>query len=282
MTIEPQVTTKAPTAVVPPTPPHDEADIWRQIGLTRPPREDELPCSDGMPMDSERQALQMDLLWETLRLFWAERTDVYVGKNQFLYFSADQVRTQDFLGPDVYVVLDVPKRERKCWVIWEEGKGPDVVIEVLSPRTQARDKSEKKRIYQDKVRAPEYFWYDPDTGEWAGFALREGVYEPIEGDAQGRMVSRRLNLALVTWEGTYRDVTATWLRWATLDGTLLPTNEELTDRAQAAAEAERARAEAEQARAEAERERAEQAQRELAEARALLARYRERFGEPPA
>lgn len=230
-------------------------------GIPMPPTQDELPFDDGVPMDSEQQALQMDLLFETLRLHWAERDDVHVGKNQFLYFSTRQLLTEDFLGPDVYVVLDVPRRMRKSWVIWEEGKGPDVVFEILASSTAARDRGEKKRIYQDQVRVPEYFWYDPITGERAGFSLVAGAYVPVQPDAQGRLISSRLGLALVLWEGPYQGSTWTWLRWTTLDGTLLPTHEERAAR---------------------ERERAEQERERAVELEAVLARYRERFGEPPA
>jgi Uma2 family endonuclease len=38
------------------------------------------------------------------------------------------------------VVLDVPRRERKSWVVWEEEKAPDVVIELLSESTAKKDK----------------------------------------------------------------------------------------------------------------------------------------------
>jgi Uma2 family endonuclease len=236
-------------------------------GIIMPPTQDELPFDDGIPMDSEQQALQMDLLFETLRLHWADRDDVHVGKNQFLYFSTGQLLTQDFLGPDVYVVLDVPRRIRKSWVIWEEGKAPDVVIEILSPTTSARDKGDKKRIYQDKVRALEYFWYDPLTSERAGFALVNGVYLAIEPDEHDRLISGRLGLALVRWEGSYQGTPWTWLRWATVDGALLPTSGE--------------RAEEEHQRAEEERQRADTERQRVAELEAQLARYRERFGEPP-
>jgi len=49
-------------------------------------------------------------------------------------------------------VLGVPKRERRSWVVWEEGKAPDVVIELLSESTAEQDKNEKKLIYQSQLR----------------------------------------------------------------------------------------------------------------------------------
>jgi hypothetical protein len=64
-------------------------------------------------------------------------------------------------------------------------------------------------------------------------------------------------LALIRWQGVYADVEATWLRWATLEGDLLPTAQEVS-----AAERQRADAEA---------RRAVAAEAEVARLRALLA-----------
>jgi Uma2 family endonuclease len=229
--------------------------------VARPPTEDELPSDDGIPMETQRHVLQLQLLMDPLLLHWAERQDVFVGGNMFVYFSPEQVRNRDFRGPDFFVVLNVPRREHKSWVVWQEGKGPDVVIELLSERTAALDKGEKKQIYQECLRVPEYFWFDPFSAEWAGFALQEGVYQPLVPDAQERLVSQRVGLALVRWEGAYQGVSARWLRWATLEGPLLPTGSELAERAQQQATA---------------------AQAQATELETLLARYRERFGELPS
>jgi len=237
------------------------------LGVIWPPTEDELPCDDGMPMETQRHVLQLQLLMDPLRLFWADRQDAYVGGNMFVYFSLEQVRHRDFRGPDFFAVLGVPKRERKSWVVWQEGKGPDVVIELLSDSTAAQDKGEKKAIYQDRLRVPEYFWFDPFGGEWAGFSLRCGEYHAIADDTQGRLISRQLGLALVRWQGVYQDVKAQWIRWAMLDGTLLPTPQEVAVEAQhQATEAQRQAAEA---------------QRQAAALDLQLARYRERFGDLP-
>jgi Uma2 family endonuclease len=237
------------------------------LGVEWPPTEDELPYDDGMPMETQRHALQLQLLMDPLRLYWADRQDVFVGGNMFVYFSLEQVRNRDFRGPDFFVALDVPRRERKSWIVWQEGKGPDVVIELLSESTAAQDKGEKKEIYQNLLRVPEYFWFDPFSGEWAGFVLQHGSYEAITEDSRGRLISRRLRLALVRWEGVYQEVDARWLRWATLTSTLLPTPQE------GVAEAQRQAAEAQRQAAE--------AQRQTATLESLLARYRERFGELP-
>jgi len=250
-------------------------------GVELPPTEDDLPYDDGMPMETHRHVLQLQLLMDPLRFLWAKRNDVFIAGNMFVYFSPEQVRTHDFRGPDFFVVLGVSPRERKSWVVWQEGKGPDVVIELLSESTAAVDKGEKKEVYRDRLRVPEYFWFDPFSADWAGFALREGVYEPIAEEAQGRLISRQLGLALERWEGTYQGIEARWLRWATMEGALLPTPQEVAEQEQRhAVEAERHAVEAQRHAVEAERQAAE-AQQRAAALEALLTRYREHFGEVP-
>jgi Uma2 family endonuclease len=214
------------------------------------PNQDQLPCDDGVPMETQRHKMQMDLLLETLDPWLAARDNGYIGGNMFVYYSSSQLKNQDFKGPDFFAVLDVPKAERKSWVLWEEGKSPDVVIELLSESTAEQDKNRKKLVYQDQMRVPEYFWYDPfDPTDWRGFRLVGGVYQDMELDVADRYISEKLGLALVRWSGDYNGVETVWLRWATLAGVLMPTRAELLQQAQAFAEQARVRAEQAQANA---------------------------------
>jgi Uma2 family endonuclease len=140
--------------------------------------EDDLPSSDGIPMETQRHFKQMMFLEHTLFLHWRERQDFFIGTNMFVYFSPNQARNEDFRGPDVFVAQDVPRRERKSWVVWQEGKSPDVVIELMSESTATFDKTRKKDIYQNRLQVPEYFLYDPFSGEFLGYRLIGGVYHP--------------------------------------------------------------------------------------------------------
>lgn len=192
-----------------------------------PPTQAELPCDDGIPMETQRHKLQIDILTDTIQPWLDQKTDGYVGGNMFVYYSLAQLKNQNFRGPDFFVVLDVPKKERLSWVVWEEGKPPDVVIELLSESTSKNDKTEKKLIYQNQMRVPEYFWFDPFNPEdFAGFHINSGVYEPIAFNSKNQLVSTVLNLTLVRWQGNYRGINTTWLRWANLDGELFPTAQE--------------------------------------------------------
>ncbi len=233
-----------------------EAERQREM-----PPSDTLIFDDGIPMDSPRHRSQMNLLIETLKMQWAGRNDFYTGGNMFVYFSPDQVKNEDYRGPDFFVVLGVDGGpERKGWVVWEEGKGPDVVIELLSDTTEKFDKTGKKQIYESVLCAPEYYWYHPFRGELAGFELKGGRYHPLPSDQQGRIVSPLLGLRLTRWTGKYDDIQATWLRWETLDGKLAPTRDEYAQQERERAKQERERAEQAEELAEQERERAEQAE----------------------
>jgi Uma2 family endonuclease len=253
---------------------------------TAPPGQDQLPCCDGEPMETGRHREQMNLLIDSLREHWASRHDFYVGGNMFVYFSELQTRKNEFRGPDVFVVRDTDgDKERKSWVVWEEdGKLPDVVIELVSPTTEAIDRGEKKRIYERVWKVSTYALYDPFTFELTVF----------ERDAAGQLVERpRADTVSVTCLGLSLGVrpsrlgghAMSALRW--IDGDIVvPTSDERAvaqgERAEAEAaraEAEAARAEAEAARAEAEAARAEaeaaRAEAEAARAQAAEARVRE-------
>jgi Uma2 family endonuclease len=230
------------------------------------PTEDDLPCDDGEPMETLRHRLQMELLINGLVPWARARGDCFVGGNMFLYFSSEQLRGKDFRGPDVFAVLGVSPRERKSWVVWDEEKAPDVIIELLSESTAQTDKIEKKRIYQDRLRVAEYFWFDPwNPEDFAGFALTDGRYRPLTPDEPGRIPSPLLNLSLRWWDGEYGGVETRWLRWADADGAILPTD---TEAAQAEARAAQADAQAAQADAQAAQADAQAAQADAQAAQA--------------
>jgi Uma2 family endonuclease len=241
-------------------------DTTLPFGVMMPPTQKDLPSDDGKPMETQRHKMQMDILIETLYPWLEDRSDGYVGGNMFLYFSLAQVRNQDFQGPDFFAVLGVPKGERLSWVVWEEGKAPNVIIELLSPSTAAKDKLVKKLTYQNDVRVPEYFWFDPfNPNDLAGFRLDNGTYQPIFSDSQDRLVSQQLELALVRWQGLYRGVNAIWLRWQTLDGELIPTGQEEAIQAQIKAQEAESKAQAAEIKAQV--------------MESILQQYRDRYGD---
>lgn len=97
-----------------------------------------------------------------------------------IYYSQQKIKTRDFRGPDFFVVLGTERKPRKSWMVWdEEGNYPNVIVEILSKSTANVDKGLKKQLYQDTFRTPDYFCFDPETLEFAGFHLVEGEYQPL-------------------------------------------------------------------------------------------------------
>ena len=208
-----------------PLPPSD-ADFSIRL-----PTQDDLPCDDGMPMETPRHGFQMWLLIDALQGWLRARGNGFAGGNMFLYYSLEQIRHRDFIGPDFFVALNVPLGERKSWVVWEQGRTPDLVVELLSGSTARYDKTGKKELYARQVRVPEYYWYDPfNPTDFAGFKLVGGVYQPLHPDPQGRILSPALQLCLGCWKGVYLEVETTWLRWFTPEGEMLPNKDEIAER----------------------------------------------------
>ncbi len=199
--------------------------------------------SDEPPLETERHLRQIILLLTSLE-WWRrgrftqpeqQRQDFFAAGNLSIYYTLS--RPKDVRGPDFFVVLDTQYKERKSWMVWaEEGKYPNLILEILSESTAKVDRGIKKRLYQDIFRTPEYFWFDPFSLEFQGFRLQDGAtYVEIAPTAQGWFWSQQLQLFLALVEGR--------LRLLTPEGMLVPTPEE-------AAIQERQRAETEYQRAE--------------------------------
>jgi Uma2 family endonuclease len=176
--------------------------------------------SDEPPLESNLHLRQIILLIECLEWLWQERQDFFATGNLTIYYSPNQKKSEDFRGPDFFVVLGTQRRlERRSWVVWQEGgRYPNLIVEILSSSTAKVDKGEKKQIYQDIFRTPNYFWFDPESLELAGFRLLEGKYQPIEPTEAGWLWSQELGLYLGVYEGQ--------LRYFTSEGELVPTPEE--------------------------------------------------------
>jgi Uma2 family endonuclease len=223
--------------------------------------------SDEPPLETDFHRNQIDLLIRLLKYWWHDRSNFYISGNLTVYYNQQQLKKQDFRGPDVFVVLGVEKRDRRSWAVWEEGgKYPNVVIELLSSSTASVDKSTKKDLYQDIWQVPDYFWFHPETLEFAGFYLINGRYQAIPPTETGWLWSEQLEL--------YLGIHEQQLRWFTAEGQLIPLPEEAERQAkeqaqQAEAQERQAKKQAQQAEAQ-ERQAKEQAQRRSEQLEALL------------
>ncbi len=216
----------------------------------KPPSNKDYPTSDGRPVaesDFHRNLL-FDLV-HALEARYADDSQVYVSGSLLVYYvPGERFR---YVSPDVFVVKGVPEHDRINYLTWEEGKGPDLVIELTSSSTRYEDVQDKFMLYERTLRVPEYFLFDP-MGDYLdpplrSYRLRQGSYRAIRA-TKGRLPSRVLGLHLERVGRVLR-------LFDPATGKLLPTPTESIRQAQV--QAERAEARVEHAESEMERLREE-------------------------
>jgi Uma2 family endonuclease len=190
----------------------------------------DLIFDDGEPLETNRHRIAMNVLIRSMHQAKAYRDDYFASGNMFIYYSSTQARNRDFRGPDFFVVLGVDGTiDRPGWVVWEEnGRYPDVIVELMSPSTAQVDTGVKKDIYEQTFRTPDYFVFDPfDPNSLQGWRLdlSQG-YQPLVPNEQGWLWCQQLGLWLGTWSGTIERVEAVWLRFYDQAGHLVPLPEE--------------------------------------------------------
>jgi Uma2 family endonuclease len=194
---------------------------------------------DGEPLESNRHRIAINVLIELVQEAFGDRKDFFVGGNMFVYYSSLQVLN------------------RQGWVVWDEdGRYPDVIIELLSPSTAHIDRGEKKHLYERTFHTTNYFIFDPfDPQSLKGWQLdNKHQYQPLETNELGWLWCETLQLWLGVWEGQIRREpakgTCCWLRFFDREKNLILLPEEIAEQEQQRAEQERQRAEQEQQRAE--------------------------------
>lgn len=214
--------------------------------------------SDEPEMESSLHYMQLLLLVTCLEWAWQDRHDFFIGANLTIYFSRQQLKNHDFRGPDFFLVKNTTRSPRKSWVVWEEdGRYPDLIIELLSDSTADSDRTLKRNLYAERFHTPEYFYFSPDTLEFAGFRLDINRYQPITPSPQGWLWSEVLGMFLGIHDGE--------LRYFSLEGVLLPTPQESAQREIKKAHQEHVKAEQERAIAQEQLKRAELAEAKLQE-----------------
>ncbi|MEG3847562.1 Uma2 family endonuclease [Microcoleus sp. herbarium19] len=179
--------------------------------------------SDEHSVETEQHLRQIILLLQCLEWLWRDRNNFYAAGNLTIYYCSNQLKSKQFRSSDFFAVLGTERKSRKSWVVWDEdGKYPNIIVEILSPKTANIDKNFKKQLYQDTFRTHDYFWFDPETLELTGFHLVDGEYQPIAPNEFGLLRSQQLDLSLGICEGK--------LRFFTAAGELVPTPQEFAER----------------------------------------------------
>ena len=137
------------------------------------------PDSDGQPMsDNTRQFRWIVTIKENLELIYAPNPDVFVA-GDLLWYPVEGNNTIR-QAPDVMVAIGRPKGDRGSYQQWrEEGIPPQVVFEILSPGNRLGEMNRKLRFYE-QYGVGEYYLYDPDRVDFAGWIRNGDRLESIE------------------------------------------------------------------------------------------------------
>jgi Uma2 family endonuclease len=215
-----------------------------------------LVTEDDTPVDNLPSEKNQRLLVEPLYSSWrggGEERPFLAAANVGVFSS---IRRPPIV-PDALLSLDVSvadawwEKEHRSYFVWEFGKAPDVVIEIVS-NTEGREKGKKLEDYA-KIGVPYYVVYDPmrqlkgDVLEVYGLKA-DGGYERRE-DAR----LPRVGLGLTLWEGLFEGKHDTWLRWCDEQGEVIPTGAERAGAAEQRADEAELRADEAELRAEIER-----------------------------
>ena len=196
--------------------------------------------------------------------------DTTIVSGEHLLRAREDSPASEWVYPDLFVAFDVKPQlfvARNGYVISEQGKPPDFVLEIASEATRDRDTGSKKDQYA-LLGVGEYWRFD-ETGQFyghrlAGERLVDGQYQPLPMEETGPGVVRGCSPALnlyIQWEQGE-------LHW--YDG--------MTGQRLLTIEDETARANDETARAERERRRADEERQARLAAEGELRELRERFG----
>jgi hypothetical protein len=238
--------------------------------LPLPPEEwpdiSHIVTEDDTPVDNIASAKNQRLLVDPLYSSWRppEGVETFLADANVGIFYAVK---KPPVVPDVFLSLGVSvpehwwEKRHRSYFIWEFGKPPDVVIEIVSNRKGSEDESKLARYAH--MRVLYYVIYDPmkylEKDVLRVYELHGGIYDELPATWLPQV-----GLGVTLWRGTYEGKADTWLRWCNEDGDPIPTGRERAEQEHERAEQEHERAEQEHERAEQEHERAEQ-ERERAE-----------------
>ena len=234
-----------------------------EMGLS--PDVDALVIEDDAPVDNLISEKQQRLLTEPL----CSNEDVLGDR---LFLAAANVGVfyaikQPPIVPDVFVSLDVEvpqdwtQKRNRTYLVWEFGKPPDIVIEIVSNR----EGNELGRKLQDYARmgVGYYAVFDPlhqlGSTDLYLFENRANRYQAL-----AESWFEEMGLGLTLWDGVFEGKRDRWLRWHDATGAVIATGAELASQERQRADTESRRADIERQRADTESQRAE-----AAEARAI-------------
>ena len=190
-----------------------------------------LITEDDEPVDNIFSEKQQRLLTETLYSSWEDPGDgrkFFAAANIGVFYMVKAAP----LVPDVLLSLDVEAhediwaKEHRSYFLWEFGKAPDVVIEIVSNKVGGELTTKLERYA--RMRVPYYVVFDP-AHHLAGQSLTIFSLSGYSYQEYHSLNLPEVSLRLKIWEGEYNGSVSTWLRWEDEKGNLIPTGKERAD-----------------------------------------------------
>lgn len=149
------------------------------------------------------------------------------------------------LVPDVFLSLEVEvpqdwrEKKHRTYFVWEFGKPPDVVIEIVSNK-EGNELGSKLNDYA-RMGVAYYIVFDP-LQQLGNDLLRS--FEQRAGRYQAMPTSwlEAIDIGFTLWDGIFEGKNDRWLRWCTADGIVIPTGAENADQERQRAERAEAKA----------------------------------------
>jgi hypothetical protein len=197
----------------------------------------DLVIEDDTPVDNLISEKQQRLLTEPL---YSDRT-LFKGRSFLASANAGvfYALRRPPLVPDVFLSLDVEppqdfkEKKNRTYFVWEFGKPPDVVIEIVSNK-EGNELGSKLTNYA-QMGVTYYVIYDPlqQLGQQLlyTYALREAQYLELD-----RHWLPQVGLGLTLWQGTFEEIQGEWLRWCDEAGSVVATGAERADQERQRAE----------------------------------------------
>lgn len=231
------------------------------------PDVEHLVTEDDTPVDNPFSERQQKLLSDCLETSYIREGPFVAMVNVGLYSSPEV----EPLVPDFLLSLDVTfpekiwEKRNRSYFIWRYGKPPDLALEIVSNRKGGEDST--KLVDYARIRVSYYAIFDPigvlnKKRRLRLFEMRAGQLVELLDPFVGLEL---LGLRLCLWEGTYAQMSGTWVRFTDLEGNLLLTGTERAEQERERAEQAQEQAKLAQEQAKLARERAERLARRLAE-----------------
>ncbi|MCU0534834.1 MAG: Uma2 family endonuclease [Hydrococcus sp. Prado102] len=193
-----------------------------------------LVTEDDTPVDNFASAKQQRLLVSSL--YSSKPGEIFLAESDVGVFHTPKLPA---IVPDVFLSLDVRvpdnwwEKKNRSYFIWEFGKPPEVVIEIVSNK-QGDELTNKLQIYE-QIRVSYYVVYDP-SGQLGESVLRLYELRGMRYFETAETWLEQVGLGLTLWQGEYEAKQDTWLRWCDDKGNILLTGDERAQRAEQRAE----------------------------------------------